>query len=205
MMDKKVITGIFAAIGGSLCCITPVIAVLAGTTGLASTFSFMEPLRPIFITITVVFLAYAWWSKLKPKQIDLECACEPNENGKEPFVKTKSFLALVTVLSAVLLTVPYWGSSIIENTQASKPKVVYIEKSNIKESVIGVEGMTCPSCESIVEKVANELDGVIKTVASTPEKSATVTYDSSKVNIEDIVKAINKTGYKTTGYKSIKN
>jgi len=39
MIDKKIITGAFAAIGASLCCITPILAVLAGSTGMASSFS----------------------------------------------------------------------------------------------------------------------------------------------------------------------
>lgn len=46
MLDKKLLTGMFAAVGASLCCITPVLAVLAGSTGMASTFSWMEPFRP---------------------------------------------------------------------------------------------------------------------------------------------------------------
>ena len=37
-MDKKILTGIIASLGASLCCITPVLAVLAGSAGLASTF-----------------------------------------------------------------------------------------------------------------------------------------------------------------------
>lgn len=66
MIDKKVLTGVFAAIGASLCCITPVLAVLAGSTGLASSFSWMEPFRPYLIALTVLVLTYAWWDKLKP-------------------------------------------------------------------------------------------------------------------------------------------
>ena len=34
-MDKKILTGIIASLGASLCCITPVLAVLAGSAGLA--------------------------------------------------------------------------------------------------------------------------------------------------------------------------
>jgi len=36
MIDKKVLTGIAAAIGASLCCITPVLAVLEGSNGVVS-------------------------------------------------------------------------------------------------------------------------------------------------------------------------
>jgi len=59
MVDKKIVTGVLAAIGASLCCVTPVLAVLAGSTGLASSFSSMEPFRPYLIALTVIVLAYA--------------------------------------------------------------------------------------------------------------------------------------------------
>ena len=48
--DKKLIgAGLLTAIAASLCCITPVLALVAGTSGLASTFSWLEPARPYFI------------------------------------------------------------------------------------------------------------------------------------------------------------
>jgi len=47
MIDKKIVTGIFAAIGASLCCITPVLAVVAGSAGMASTFSWRSRFVPI--------------------------------------------------------------------------------------------------------------------------------------------------------------
>ena len=88
MMDKKILTGIAAAFGASLCCITPVLAVLAGSTGLASSFSWMEPFRPYLIALTVLVLAYAWWDKLKSKKQELECACESDNAGKVSFWHT---------------------------------------------------------------------------------------------------------------------
>ncbi len=67
--DGKLIwTSIIAAIGASLCCITPVLALISGVSGIASTFSWLEPLRPYLIGITVLVLAFAWYQKLKPKK-----------------------------------------------------------------------------------------------------------------------------------------
>ena len=70
--DKKLIgAGLLTAIAASLCCITPVLALIAGTSGLTSTFSWLEPFRPYFIGLTTLVLAFAWYQKLKPKkQID---------------------------------------------------------------------------------------------------------------------------------------
>ena len=70
--DKKIIgAGLLTAIAASLCCITPVLALIAGTSGLASTFSWLEPFRPYFIGLTILVLGFAWYQKLKhKKQID---------------------------------------------------------------------------------------------------------------------------------------
>ena len=103
MIDKKIVAGVFTAIGASLCCITPVLALLAGSTGMASRFSWMEPFRPYLITLTVLVLAYAWWDKLKPKKQAIECACDPDEEGKVSFWHTKVFLALVTLFQVIML------------------------------------------------------------------------------------------------------
>ena len=50
---SKAVTGvgIFAAIAASLCCITPLLAILAGASGIASAFSWLEPARPYLIVV----------------------------------------------------------------------------------------------------------------------------------------------------------
>jgi mercuric ion transport protein len=71
------------AISASLCCITPLLALLAGTSGLSSSFSWLDPLRPYLIGLTVLVLGFAWYQKLKSqKQVD--CNCDTTE--KTPFI-----------------------------------------------------------------------------------------------------------------------
>ncbi|MEL0215875.1 MAG: mercuric transporter MerT family protein, partial [Burkholderiaceae bacterium] len=67
--DKKLIgAGLLTAFAASLCCITPVLALVAGTSGLASSFSWLEPARPYFIGLTILVLGFAWYQMLKPKK-----------------------------------------------------------------------------------------------------------------------------------------
>ena len=70
-MNKKnnrlVGAGVLSAVAASLCCITPVLALISGASGVASTFSWMEPARPYLIGITVLVLGFAWYQKLKPR------------------------------------------------------------------------------------------------------------------------------------------
>ena len=95
MKNKLAVTSILTAITASLCCITPVLALIAGTSGVASTFSWIEPFRPYLIGLTILVLLFAWYQKLKPeKEIDCEC-----ETDKEPkFMQSKTFLGIVTAI-----------------------------------------------------------------------------------------------------------
>src|SRR5262245_18441362 len=89
--------GVFTAIAASLCCITPVIALLAGSSGIASSFSWIEPARVYLIGFTIAMLAVAWYKKLRPLPVD-ECGCEVFEKPK--FIQSKTFLLIVTLFSA---------------------------------------------------------------------------------------------------------
>ena len=93
--DNKLIgTGLLTAITASLCCITPVLALIAGTSGIASTFSWIEPFRPYLIGLTILVLGFAWYQMLKPKK-EIDCECETDEKPK--FTQSKTFLGIITV------------------------------------------------------------------------------------------------------------
>ncbi len=196
MIDKKILAGIFASIGASLCCITPVLAVLASSTGMASDFSWMEPFRPYLIGLTVLVLAYAWWDKLKPQKQGIECACDPDEDGKVSFWHTKVFLALITVFSAVMISFPYWGYVFI----SSNKQAISIEKQNMQHVKIDIKGMTCKACEATIERVVLKTGAVSSVKASSKNKDALISFDKTKINIDEIVKAIATTGYKPVAY-----
>ena len=69
--------GVLTAIAASLCCITPVIALLAGGSSVAANFSWIEPARPYLIGLSIAVLTFAWYLKLKPtKTNDMDCNCE---------------------------------------------------------------------------------------------------------------------------------
>ena len=96
-----------------------------------------------------------------------------------------------------MLSFPYWGDSLIKS---DKPKVVYVDKSQLKKISINIEGMTCKACEATVEKVANDVDGVTYIKASVDNKNAVVEFDQSKTDSKSIMKAIGTTGYKPVSY-----
>jgi copper chaperone CopZ len=190
--------GLFAAFTASLCCVTPVAAFLAGVSGAASTFSWIEPFRPYLIGVTLLLLGFAWYQKLKP-QWDPECSCEENPS----FWQTKSFLGIVTVLAAVMLAFPYYSDAFYP--KPNKQQVVYVNESHVQTITLDIKGMTCTGCEATVESAANSVEGVLEADASYDTGQATVKYDKSKTNREVITAAINKTGFSVSDNIKSKN
>lgn len=191
--DNKVVTvGILTAMSASLCCITPVLALIAGTSGIASTFSWIEPFRPYFIGLTVLVLGFAWYQKMKPKK-QVDCECETDEKPK--FIQSKSFLGLVTVFAALMLTFPNYAHIFYPK---SDKQIVVVEKSNFETVEFKINGMTCTSCAEHVNHEVNKLAGILKSEASYESGNAIVQFDNSKTTILQIESAINSTGYTVT-------
>ncbi|MFV0363860.1 MAG: heavy metal translocating P-type ATPase [Suipraeoptans sp.] len=59
-----------------------------------------------------------------------------------------------------------------------------------------VEGMTCAACSSAVERVTSKLEGVDDSSVNLTTNLLTITFDESKVLDEDIIKKIDRAGFK---------
>lgn len=185
---------ILSAIAASLCCITPVLALISGAGGIASSFSWLEPARPYLLGITVLVLGFAWYQKLKPRTAEeIQCACEDVE--KPPFMQTKKFLGIVTVFAFLMMAFPYYGHLFYPKIDK---EVVVVSSDNIQEVKFNVSGMTCASCEEHVKHAVNELSGIVSVSANSDEGIANVKFDNSKTDKATITKAIDATGYKVS-------
>lgn len=190
--------GILSAIAASLCCITPILALIAGSSGIASAFSWLEPARPYLIGVTILVLGFAWYQKLKPRtKEEIECDCEEE---KPSFLQTKTFLGIVTIFAALMLAFPYYSHIFYPKAES---KILIIESSNVTEANFDIEGMTCQGCEEHIKNAVAQLRGYIEATANHETGKATVKFDKSKNTIEDIVTAINKTGYKVIKQETI--
>ncbi|RLD26906.1 MAG: mercuric transport protein MerTP [Bacteroidetes bacterium] len=211
--SKKLLgAGIMTAIAASLCCITPVLALVAGSSGIASSFSWLEPARPFFIGITIVVIGFAWYQKLKPRKADeIDCACEEDEE-KTPFMQTKTFLGIVTVFSALMLAFPYYSGSFFpennkqvvivgstEKEDEPEEEIMIIKAENVATVELDIKGMTCPACNYTVQNAALDVPGVFESTADYNTGKALVKYDKSKANEEEIINSINTTEYEVIG------
>lgn len=190
--------GVLTAIAASLCCITPVLALVSGASGIASAFSWMEPARPYLIGITVLVLGFAWYQKLKPRTTEeIACACEEDENPS--FWQTKKFLKIVTLFAALMLAFPNYAHIFYPSND--QKEVIIVNASDIQMVTFDVKGMTCNGCASHVENDVNKLPGIIKVDAVYEEAIAKIEFDQTKVSLAQIEEAINGTGYKVVGKK----
>ncbi len=69
--------------------------------------------------------------------------------------------------------------------------VIPVQKVSFK-----VEGMHCASCVASVEKALKGVGGVSEATVNLAMESAMVSFDSSSVSTEDLVRAVDETGYK---------
>ena len=200
--NKLIGASLLTAIAASLCCMTPVLALIAGTSGIALTFSWIEPFRPYLIGLSILVLGFAWYQKLKPqKEIDCECDTDDllaGKAGKPKFIQSKTFLGILTAFAIVMLSFPYYSGIFYPNTEK---QVIVVDKSDIKTTEFKISGMTCASCEEHVNHEVNKLNGIISSKASYENGNAIIEFDKTKTNETDIEKAINSTGYKVTGKK----
>ena len=190
MMKKNIIgTGLLAAIGASLCCITPVLALIAGTGSIASTFSWIEPFRPYLIGITFLTLGYAWYLKLKPTK-EIDCNCDTDE--KQSIFQSKLFLTAITVVAALMIAFHYYTHIFYAE---SKPQIIFSENVKIQTIEFDIKGMTCNACEEHVNHEIEKLGGILTVKTSYMNGNALVEFEEEKVNLSQIEEAINSTGY----------
>ena len=67
-----------------------------------------------------------------------------------------------------------------------------------KTITLDVPGMTCKFCPITIRKALQKVPGVIKAKAEYETKTATVTYDPDKTNVEDLINATANAGYPST-------
>jgi mercuric ion transport protein len=198
---KFAVAAIGAAIATSLCCITPIFALLAGLGGIASSFSWLEPFRPYCIAITAIFLGIAFYQAYKPQKKECgegeSCSIE-----KKSFFYSKGFLWTITIFCIVILAFPYYSGIFISKPQQTK--IIYVEKNKTVDVKFNVPSMECSACEGFINDALSKTKGVLEYKTSFNDRISIVKIDTSIVKIDSIVNAINSTGYKVEKYSIIK-
>lgn len=191
---KAWVAGLATAAAASLCCITPVLALVSGTGSIASVFSWMEPYRPYLIGLTVAILGLAWYLKLRPKKARVACDCE---EGRASFFQSKIFLGIITGLAILLMTFPAYSK--IFYPQQKAREMMIADKGDIRQIKLNITGMDCEACSHFINQAISKVPGVLEYNTIFKDRSSVVKFDHSKTNEQAIINAVNTTGFKVSG------
>lgn len=106
--NRPMIAAVFAALGASVCCVGPLVLLMLGIGGTwISSLTAMEPYRPVFIGITLLFLFMAF-----RKLYLVPATCAPGDACAVSTTRHNQRLVfwIVTVLLIALLTFPFYGA-----------------------------------------------------------------------------------------------
>lgn len=96
------------AVGASLCCVAPLVLVSLGLGGAwLSSLTQLEPLRPMFVVITLGLLALAWRKLYRQPSL-----CEADKPCADAAVlrRQRLFFWLAAALLLLLLAFPWYAS-----------------------------------------------------------------------------------------------
>lgn len=190
-----------AAIGASLCCVAPLVLVTLGLGGAwLSSLTRLEPVRPVFVVITLVLLGLA-----RIKLYRLPAVCEPGRVCADATVQRRQRLIfwVVAALLVSLLTFP-WYASLFYQGGCMKQSIVLVAMlvafSNPllaaqKTVTLGVPGMTCGACPITVKQAISRVAGVTRTEVDFDKRQAVVTYDDGKATVDQLMQATANAGY----------
>src|SRR5438309_346629 len=177
--------GILAAILGSTCCIGPLLLV---AIGVGSGAVFIGRYHWFFIIGAMVALTWAWAKYLREKTV---CDCE-----HKAMRRRRS--AILTLLITTALVIGFAGLNISRYVFGSVPPAENQLSNGLSRVVVSVDGLSCVACEIPVRHALRRIDGVKAIYVSGATKTATVEYEPAKTNPEQLVAAINSTGYRAS-------
>ncbi|GIV59176.1 cation transporter [Rhodocaloribacter litoris] len=187
--NRKTTWGLAAALGAavaaSACCTLPLLLVALGVGGAwIGTLTALEPYRPVFIVLALGALGYAGYREWRMSR-GPDCDCEVSMQDR--LRRTLLGLGLVAVLG--LIASP-WIIGAVADTGS-----VAAASTQTEQVVLEVEGMTCAACNVTVQKALTNLDGVKEARVTFTPPQAVVTYDPSRVTVDDLVRATTNVGY----------
>lgn len=186
--------GLLAALAASLCCITPLLAVIGGLGGAVSAFSWLEPYRPYLFVLTVIILGFAWYRQLRPAPTAADCCAVPE---KHSVMQSTGFLAAITILAGFLLAFPYYVTKLYPTGTPSALTLTANGAPTIWQTrTYRIGGMTCEGCARHIESAVLQVQGVQTVAVSYDKATARVRLDAVHTQPTQVESAISGIGYK---------
>jgi len=190
-LQKATLGGsLLAAITASLCCIGPLVAVALGAGGFAASAVF-EQWRPVFLGLTVVLLALAWYLTYRKPRANCEegsaCAAKPSANWSKVVLWVSTGVVLI---AAAFLSL---ASAVLRATQPNPP--VAVTDGNTAVVKVTIPSMNCAAGAVSIQAMLRQQAGVVSANVNYDTKEAFIQYDITKLSKETLIAAIDETGF----------
>lgn len=112
LSKRTLIAGVIAGITASACCLGPLVLLMLGISGSwISNLTAMEPYRPIFIGVTLLFLGLAFRKLyLLPQSCAVDTPCAQPANLR----KQRRLFWLITSVVVAMIAFPWYAPLIFE-------------------------------------------------------------------------------------------
>ena len=192
-MPKEKLTAIgsvVAAIGASLCCIGPLVALLLGAGSLAAG-SALEKWRPIFLGVTFTLLASAWYLVYRRPKGE-GCAEGPACEAKGRGTASKRIVWSATVVAIALAALPLYAGALARLVQPGRP--AGSAAAGVAALRVRIASMDCAACAVSIKQRLAKAEGVVRAEVSFKTKEGVIEYDPARISPNRIVEVINETG-----------
>lgn len=108
---RSLIAAVIAAVGASLCCVGPLVLLALGLGGAwVGNLTMLEPYRPIFIGVVLVFLGLAFRKLYLVPEV-----CAPGQSCANPVTRRNQRIVfwVVTVILLALVAFPWYGLALL--------------------------------------------------------------------------------------------
>lgn len=194
MKKESVAVGgaVLTALGASLCCLGPLLALTfgVGAFGAATTFA---SARPYLLGAAVLALAFGFYRIYYGRE-----ACAPDGTCATKPVSRTTRLSLWLASVAVLIFAlsPYYVGALTRRLGPHQEKEAAATAQPATARVtFNVSGMTCAGCETTIKLTLEQTPGVRRAEVSYERGEAVVEYDPNVTSTDKLRAVINETGY----------
>lgn len=197
---------VLSAVMASACCWLPLVLLAFGVSG-AGIAGALDAYRPVFIGLTVVFLAAAFYLTYRPRTAGSAsdpatgCCAVPTAKSRSGMMTlNKVILWGVTALAVAFLFFPQYMKFFMAGGGAGEPAA---NNPMVRTTTFSVEGMSCEGCAALVEKIVREVPGVLTVKVDYDNKRMVVTSQAGDTApTEAVVQALQKAGYRAAVIES---
>ncbi len=196
MKDKISITfvAIASAILGSMCCIGPILAGVAGL-GPGVFFAKFSTYRPMFLLFSAIALGYGFYSAYfkKPKVECRDGECKVKIQSKA----SKVALWVITIFVIFAFAFPYLNPSIISRSFVSST----VKVGKVEKIIIKISSLDCEACFIPMRSVLEKKNGILKMIPDFEHRELYMEFDPDRVKLIEIVNLIEGIGFKVDKIK----